>query len=246
MNRIAVIGGTGASDLLLAANSRETLVETPYGPPSSPVYHSKKGATEFLFLARHGPEATIPPHCVNYRANVWALHSLQPACLIGVNAVGGITASARPGRLFFPDQLIDYSWGREHSFNDAGQSPVRHVEFTEPFSATLRGRLLAHAQVIGLDFEGTGTYGVTQGPRLETAAEIDRLERDGCDLVGMTAMPEAGLAREIGLDYAICAVVVNHAAGRGPDGVPLHAEIEQSLHDGMEQVRRLLDALSLE
>ncbi|HHQ13469.1 MAG TPA: S-methyl-5'-thioinosine phosphorylase [Chromatiales bacterium] len=244
MNRIAVIGGTGASDLMLTEKARETLIETPYGPPSSPVYHLQKGSTEFLFLARHGPESTIPPHCVNYRANVWALHSLQPACLIGVNAVGGIAASARPGRLFFPDQLIDYSWGREHSFNDAGQSPVRHVEFTEPFSGPLRDRLIGYAQALELDFEASGTYGVTQGPRLETAAEIDRLERDGCDLVGMTAMPEAGLAREIGLDYAICAVVVNRAAGRGPHGMSLHAEIEQSLHDGIAQVRRLLDALS--
>ncbi len=244
MSTIAVIGGTGTSKLGLADGGREVLVETPYGPPSGPVLRSTLGSSELLFMARHGPESTIPPHDVNYRANVWAMHSLEPDFLLGINVVGGIRADARPGRLFFPDQLIDYSWGREHSFNDSGRQPVQHIEFTMPFSTSLRQRLIGQAGVLELDFESSATYGVTQGPRLETAAEIDRLERDGCDLVGMTAMPEAALAREIGLDYAICAVVVNRAAGRGPQDTPIHAEIDRSLQQAMQRVGRLLEALA--
>ena len=160
----------------------------------------------------------MPPHRINYRANIWALRELRPDAVIGINAVGGIAPAARPGRVVLPHQLIDYTSGREHTFFDGTREPLRHVEFDPPFTEPLRAGLSAAARVAGLDALGNATYGVTQGPRLETAAEIDRLAADGCDIVGMTAMPEAALAREAGLEYAICAVVVNRAAGRLPAG----------------------------
>ncbi len=243
MARIAVIGGTGALALVPEAGVSRHPVETPYGVPSSPVCHWSLSSAELYFIPRHGEDGHIPPHWVNYRANVWALAQYQPDFLLGINAVGGIAAAARPGRLVIPDQLVDYSWGREHSYEDPADRPVVHVDFTEPFSASLRARLLVIAQERGLDPLDGGVYAVTQGPRLETAAEIDRLERDGCDLVGMTAMPEAGLARELGLDYAICALVVNYAAGRSPDGQSIHADIAASLADGMASAAALLDGL---
>jgi purine nucleoside phosphorylase len=174
---------------------------------------------------------------------MWALREAGAEQVLGINAVGGITPEARPGRLIIPDQLIDYTWGREHTYTGDHRFPLRHVEFTAPFSACLRDELLAMAATRGLDVLSAGVYGVTQGPRLESAAEIDRLERDGCHIVGMTAMPEAGLARELDLSYAICCVVVNRAAGRAPHGPGIHAEIAASLTTGMDHVRRLLMGL---
>lgn len=243
MQKISVIGGTGALALVPRAGVERHRVETPYGVPSAPVRHWQLPGCELYFLPRHGDDGHIAPHWVNYRANVWALAQYKPDFLLGINAVGAICADAPPGSLVFPDQIVDYSWGREHSFEDPTDRPVRHVDFTQPVTASLRERLAASAAALGLPARDRGVYGVTQGPRLETAAEIDRLERDGCDLVGMTAMPEAGLAREIGLDYAICAVVVNHAAGRGPAGLGIHADIERNLDEGMTNAARLLEAL---
>jgi len=180
---------------------------------------------------------------VNYRANIWSLREAGVEHVLGINAVGGIATGAAPGRLVIPDQLIDYTWGRKHTYMEDGGFPLRHVEFTLPFSTSFRAKLLAVAHALGLDVMPEGTYGVTQGPRLESAAEIDRLERDGCHIVGMTAMPEAGLARELDLSYAICCVVVNRAAGRAPAGVGIHAEIAESLARGMDRVRQLLIGL---
>ncbi len=236
--RIGLIGGSGATALLGPA--REHSLETPYGPPSGPLFAWEEQGHELWFLHRHGPRASLPPHCVNYRANVWAMHRVGVDWLVGINAVGGIHRQAVAGRLVFPDQLIDYSWGRAHSYEDASNGSVRHVDFTSPVDQALHAALCAAAETAQLPHLPRAVYGVTQGPRLETAAEIDRLERDGCDVVGMTAMPEAGLARELGLAYAICALVVNPAAGRGED---IHADIERHLGAGMIQVRRLLGAL---
>lgn len=217
-------------------------METPYGDPSSPVLEWQTGETRVSFIARHGVRSMIPPHLVNYRANLWAVRELEPDAVLAFNAVGGITAEAAPGRLVFPNQIIDYTSGRDHTYED-GTDVLQHVDFSEPFSAGLHGRLVAHARQLGLDFVDHGTYGVTQGPRLETAAEIDRMERDGCQIVGMTAMPEASLARELDLDYAICAVVVNRAAGRGSAGEGIHDEVERYLATGMSQARQLLLAI---
>jgi len=243
MKRIALIGGTGALDVAEQASAPGDVPATPYGKASSPLLRWQSGDIEFCFMARHGLDGAIPPHRVNYRANLWALREQAPDGIIGINAVGGISAQAGPARLVFPDQIIDYTWGREPTFNDGDLRPLRHVEFTEPFASRLRALLIERAAAEGLDYVASGTYGVTQGPRLETRAEIDRMERDGCDIVGMTGMPEAALAGELELEYAIIAVVVNWAAGRAPAGRGIHDEIGQFLAAGMGQVGRLLAAL---
>jgi len=193
-----------------------------------------------VFLARHGAPHTLAPHAVNYRANVWALREAGVREIIAINAVGGIGDAYPPGRLVIPDQLIDYTWGREHSYCGGAGRALQHVDFTTPYSASLRRRLLQAAPHVGLEVADGGVYGVTQGPRLETAAEIGRMARDGCDIVGMTGMPEAALARELELDYACCAVVVNRAAGRGED---IHGELERWVESGMTAVRRLVQAV---
>jgi len=241
--RLVIIGGTGALSLVSAGSRSGDLVQTPFGSPSSPLLHWRRGEHELYFLARHGMEASIPPHLVNYRANIWACHELAPDAVLGINAVGGIQPAAAPGELLLPDQLIDYTWGREHSFEMGSGQLVRHVEFTQPFDGPFRARLIQAAEQGQVTRWCTGCYGATQGPRLETAAEIDRLERDGCDVVGMTAMPEAALARELELDYAVCAVVVNYAAGRHPSNAGIHAQIEQSIAAGMARVEQLLENL---
>jgi 5'-methylthioinosine phosphorylase len=243
MKRIALIGGTGAGLISPAAKAAAGAPSTPYGEASGPLQRWQDRDIEFSFLPRHGADSSIPPHRVNYRANLWALRNEAPDGVIGINAVGGIAATAAPSRLVLPDQIIDYTWGREQTFNDGDLRPLAHIELTEPFSLTLRERLLTAAARQALDYVPIGTYGATQGPRLETRAEIDRMERDGCHIVGMTGMPEAALARELGFEYAIIAVVVNWAAGRAPDGQGIHADIEQSIDAGMGQVRQLLAGL---
>jgi len=242
--RLGVIGGTG-SDGLFPPGKPVDLPAQPWGQASSPPVRLRVGDQEVLFLARHGAAgaSTIPPHRVNYRANLWALRELGVDHVVAINAVGGIDPDATPGRLVLPDQVIDYTWGREHTFTGDARFPLQHVDFTRPFSPPLRERLLAAAEACGIAILPTGTYGATQGPRLESAAEIRRLERDGCHVVGMTGMPEAGLARELDLSYAMVCVVVNHAAGRVPDGTTIHGQIAASLTTGMWAVRRLLHQL---
>jgi len=180
---------------------------------------------------------------VNYRANLWSLKQYQPDLIVGLNAVGGIGEDATPARLYFPDQLIDYTWGREHTYSDGKLAPLQHVDFTAPFDSAGRRHLIDCAAGLGLDFIPTGVYGVTQGPRLETAAEIDRMARDGCDIVGMTAMPEAALARELGLAYVVCAIVINRAAGRGRPDEGIHDEMQHTLRCAMAKIDRLIRAL---
>lgn len=241
--RVAIFGGTGADQILPTDDVSSRRIATPFGEPSSEILEWQSGGTDFSFIARHGRGGAIPPHLVNYRANLWAAQETRPDCTIGINAVGGIAEEAWPTRLVFPDQIIDYTWGREHTYADAGDRRVDHVDFTAPFSAPLRSTLVEHARSLGIDSMNEATYGVTQGPRLESAAEVNRLDRDGCHIVGMTAMPEAGLARELNLNYVICAVVVNWAAGRGQSGQGIHEEIHRYLVEGMQQVNRLLDSL---
>jgi len=241
--RLVIISGGGALSLVPDGTLAGDALQTPYGEPSAPFFHWRRGEHELYFLARHGTESSIAPHLINYRANIWAVQELEPDAVLGINSVGGIHSAAAPGELLLPDQLIDYTWGREHSFETGSGMPVRHVEFTQPFDGPFRPQLVQAAEQGGITRLFTGCYGATQGPRLETAAEIDRLERDGCAVVGMTAMPEAGLARELGLDYAVCAVVVNYAAGRHPQNAGIHDQIEQSITAGMVRVEQLLDNL---
>jgi purine nucleoside phosphorylase len=242
MRRVALIGGTGARRLVPPQADERHAAATRWGEPSAAVSAWSAGTAEVLFLPRHGSAGRIAPHRVNYRANIEVLREAGAEAVIGINTVGGITPRARPGHLLLPAQLIDYTWGRAQTYSDGDDQPLRHVEFDPPVDERLRRELLAAAGAAGVDVVDGGCYGVTQGPRLETAAEIDRLAADGCDMVGMTAMPEAALAREAGLAYAICAVVVNRAAGRLPPGASIHAELARHLDDGMARVARLLAA----
>jgi len=197
-----------------------------------------------LFLARHGYGHTIPPHEVNYRANLWALKDAGADSVVSVASVGGIRNDIWPGAILLPHQVIDYTWGRASTFFEGPGAPVNHIDFTEPYSRVMRARLLNAAAAAGERVTDGGVYAATQGPRLETAAEIHRLERDGADIVGMTGMPEAALAREIGLEYAALTVVANYAAGRGDSehAVPLD-KIGAVLEEAMGRVRRIIEKL---
>jgi len=242
--RLGILGGTGAGPLLAGGAPLQVPVG-PWGPVSGEIRQLRRGGHELYVLPRHGwpGAAGIAPHRVNYRANVWAMRELAVDHVVGLNAVGGIAAAARPGMLVLPHQLIDYTWGREHTYAGVAGRPLEHVEFTHPFCPRLHGRLVVAARSAGLEIQAAGVHGVTQGPRLETAAEINRLERDGCTIVGMTAMPEAALARELSLSYAIVCLVVNQAAGRGAPGEGLHAQMAAHMEKATTQARRLLDAL---
>lgn len=241
MTDLAIIGGTGLASLNGLEITRREMVHTPYGQPSGPLMHGRFAGHNVVFLPRHGYAHTIPPHRVNYRANIWALHHIGVRRVLAVAAVGGIRSDMLPGSIAFPDQLIDYTYGRAHTFFEQDLDQVTHIDFTEPYDPVLRAQLIDAAHKASLTCVTDGTYAATQGPRLETAAEITRLERDGCDVVGMTGMPEAALAREMQLAYACCAVIANWAAGKGSEGI--HAEIDRYLKRGMEQVRALLEAL---
>ena len=242
MSDIAIIGGTGLTSIdSLEIISRE-MVRTPYGEPSGPLTHGMLCGHSVVFLARHGHGHTIPPHDINYRANIWALKSIGVERVLAIAAVGGIREDLVPGKLVIPDQIIDYTWSRGNTFFDRGEGPVKHIDFTWPYCESMRQFTIEAAKVAGLDVSEHGMYAATQGPRLETAAEVTRLERDGADMVGMTGMPEAALARELELCYASCAVVANRAAGRG-DGEISIAEIEENLVNGMQQVEKLLGVL---
>jgi 5'-methylthioinosine phosphorylase len=238
---VAIIGGTGLAQLPGLEIKRREVVHTPFGEPSGPLTHGVLAGREAVFLARHGYGHTIPPHRINYRANLWALESAGVKRVVAVAVVGGISDEMTPGSLVIPDQIIDYTWGRPGTFVDVFEEAVLHIDFTEPYDESLRRALIAAAGDAGVDVVPHGTYAATQGPRLESAAEVRRLEADGCDIVGMTGMPEAALARELGLAYACCAVVANHAAGKGD--VTIHEEIESSLPNGMERAGLLLTAV---
>lgn len=213
--RLAVIGGTGVYKLAQLDDVESREVATRFGAPSGPVRIGKLLGQKVAFLARHGEGHSVPPHLVNYRANLAALKQAGATRVLALNTVGGITERFGPRVLACPDQLIDYTWGRISTLCEEPGSEVIHVDFGEPYTPLLRRKLLAAARVTGARVVDGGCYGATQGPRLETRAEIARLRRDGCDLVGMTGMPEAGLARELGLDYACLAIVANWAAGCG-------------------------------
>lgn len=237
---VAIIGGTGLTALDTLKITHREPQSTPYGEPSSPMIYGELGGRSVVFLARHGQHHTLPPHKINYRANLWALHRIGVRQVIAVAAVGGIREDMTPGVLAFPDQLVDYTWGRHCTFFEDNLSHVTHIDFTEPYCGELRARLIQAARALDIEARESCTYAATQGPRLETAAEIRKLERDGCDLVGMTGMPEAALARELEMRYAACAVVANRAAGKAPGEITM-AEIERNLLEGMNQVKALLE-----
>jgi 5'-deoxy-5'-methylthioadenosine phosphorylase len=239
--RIAILGGSGLSRLDALEVERQQIVVTPYGEPSAPLTFGTFDDLPIVFLPRHGEAHSIPPHLVNYRANIWALHAVGVEQVVSIASVGGITQP--PESLCVPDQIIDYTWGREHTFVESGVTPVKHVDFTEPYCQALRLRLLEAGRKAGIEVIDGGTYGATQGPRLETAAEILRLQHDGCDLVGMTGMPEAALARELDLCFAHLTLTVNWAAGISGTRIAME-EIRRVLDTSIESVRRIIGCLA--
>jgi 5'-methylthioinosine phosphorylase len=239
MTVYAIIGGTGLTQLEGLSIRQSLPLDTPYGTPSADIQIGEYAGSEVLFLARHGHPHRFPPHQVNYRANLWALKQAGAEAILAVNAVGGIHAAMGTGHFCVPHQLIDYTSGREHTYFADDLEQVTHIDFSYPYSEPLREQLIAALAAEGCAYSSHGVYACTQGPRLETVAEIARLERDGCDIVGMTGMPEAALARELDLAYACLALVVNPAAGKSSAVITM-AEIEQALHDGMGKVKSTL------
>jgi 5'-deoxy-5'-methylthioadenosine phosphorylase len=241
---LAVIGGSGLAQLANLEVRQRKVVRTPYGEPSGALTFGRIADRDVLFLARHGERHSIAPHEVNYRANLRALKDAGTGEVVAVASVGAIRKDLEPGALLLPHQLIDYTWGRRSTYFEGPGTAVNHIDLTEPYSRDLRSRLLNAALACGQPMVDGGVYAATQGPRLETAAEIDRLERDGADVVGMTGMPEAALARELGLEYAAIAVVANYAAGRGDSrrAVPLD-RIGAVLEEAMGRVRNIIERL---
>ena len=243
---LAIIGGSGLTQLSNLEVSHREVVRTPYGEPSGALTFGRVGGRDALFLARHGHGHSIPPHLVNYRANLWALKESGAKYIVSVASVGGIRADLNPGDIVIPHQIIDYTWGRKNTYFDGNGAPVTHVDFTEHYDAPLRRQLLAAATAVDIPVKDGGVYGATQGPRLETAAEIDRFERDGVAVVGMTGMPEAVLARELGIPYAAINLISNHAAGRGQSADGIHFErLEEVLRTAMGQVRKVIEQVAL-
>ena len=241
---LAVIGGSGLSQLANLDVSHREVLRTPYGDPSGAVTFGQICGRPVAFLARHGYGHTIPPHEVNYRANIWALWKRGAVGIISVASVGSIRADLKPGDVVIPHQIIDYTWGRKSTYHEGQDCTVTHIDFTEPYDRALRQQLIEAAGAVGIAVSDSAVYATTQGPRLETAAEINRYERDGADVVGMTGMPEAALARELGVPYAAINLVSNYAAGRADsrDGISFEA-IEGVLHESMEHVRSIIEKL---
>lgn len=240
MAEIAIIGGSGLTSLSGLEIIKREIVPTPYGGCSGAVSRGVYAGKEIIFLPRHGYGHTIPPHRINYRANMWTLKEVGVSKIIAVAAVGGIRSDLGPTQLAIPDQIIDYTWSRVNTFFEEGLTDVVHIDFTQPYCEEMRKVLIAAAKKAKLKIANSGTYGATQGPRLETAAEIKRLRQDGCHMVGMTGMPEAALARELGMCYATCAVSANWAAGLTDQDISM-AEIKKNLDVGITQVRTLLE-----
>jgi 5'-methylthioadenosine phosphorylase len=244
---LGIIGGTGLTELPNLNIHRRLIARTPYGEPSQPLVFGDVDGVEVVFLARHGGGHTIPPHAVNYRANIWALHSVGVCELLAVATVGGIHLQLRPADIVLPNQIIDYTHGRKNTYHDGIELPVKHIDFTEPYSAEMRRKCLRAAQKIAQPLIEEGVYACVQGPRLETAAEINKLERDGATIVGMTGMPEAVLARELGVAYAAVCPVANYAAGRGDsiNGIQFEGVIPL-LNQTMLKVMRLIEQIAKE
>jgi len=237
--QFAILAGSGFSDFASLSPGRVPV--TAYGAPSAAVREVEFGGRRIWFLPRHGDRHDIPPHRINYRANLAALKVLKVRNVLALNTVGVITPHLGPGQLAVPGQLIDYTYGRDHSIYDGSSASLDHIDFTEPFSEPLRRQILDAARAADVPCHDGGVYAVTQGPRLETAAEIDRLERDGADFIGMTAMPEAAIARELQMDYACLSLIVNFAAGRGANAI--HEDIEGSLLEAKTCALRLMQQL---
>jgi len=242
MSKVAIIGGTGLNSMPGLTISHREMVKTIYGAPSSPLIHGQINGCDVVFLARHGGRHNIPPHMVNYRANIKALQEVGTTHVVALAAVGGIADACVDQSIVIPDQIIDYTYGRAQTFHNSKYNSFDHIDFTYPYSGPMREKIIAAARSVSVSLVDHGVYGATQGPRLETAAEIKRMEIDGCTIVGMTGMPEAALAREVRLEYACCAMVVNRAAGKVPNGISFK-DIENNVKNGVQNVQSLLAEL---
>lgn len=211
MSKIAVIGGSCFASLKNLVITHSTAVKTPFGEPSALLSYGILGEHEVVYLPRRGSAKPMPPHQINYRANIWALRDAGVQMVIATAAVAGITPDFQAGEVVIPEQLIDYTYGRDNTFLGE-DSRVTHIQFSHPYSLSLREKMIESAASLNFKVITSGTYGITQGPRFETQAEINRLIQDGCHFVGMTGMPEAALARELGLDYACLALIVRNVA----------------------------------
>lgn len=236
---LGVIGGSGFCEFSGLQINESKIIQTPFGLPSSAIQIGELNGHPLAFLARHGQPHLIPPHCVNYRANLWALQSIGVTKVIAVNAVGGISRFQEPGVISLPDQIIDYTYARAHTFSDSAEVLLHHIDFSEPYSIALRASLQQAAKKAGVALVAHGVHAVTQGPRLETAAEIRRLANDGADIVGMTGMPEASLARELLLEYASVCLVVNRAAGLTDQAITVES-MHLIMQEGMQHIQTLI------
>ena len=239
---VGIIGGSGLYSLDDSADTESITIETPFSNNPVTLTRQQRGNLELLFLPRHGADHGLPPHKINYRANLSALNSCGVKAIYAVNVTGGINSNMPPGTIVLPDQIIDYTWGREHTCFDSLESAENHVDFTLPYDSRLRQILLEKSDALGIEIQPEAIYGCTQGPRLESAAEIAKLQRDGCDIVGMTAMPEAALARELNIPYASIAIVVNWAAGLTDKPIAF-AEISAVLDEGVTTAKKILNAV---
>jgi 5'-methylthioinosine phosphorylase len=244
---LAIIGGRGLTQLANLEITHRQVMRTPYGEPSGAFLFGTLNQHEVIFLARHGYGYTIPPHLVNYRANLWALREAGVSDVVSVATVGGIRADLTPGTLLVPDQIIDYTQGRDYTFFNLRNTSYKNIDFTLPYSTSLRSRILHSAREVQQPCLDGGVYAATQGPRLDSIAEINRYERDGADMVGMTGMPEAALARELEMNYATIAVVANYAAGRGDSQLSINMEaVNATAKSAMERVRAILEHVCAE
>ncbi len=238
---IGIIGGTAIKDIPQLLNVSQVSISTPFGKTSSEITQGMLNQKRIVFISRHGIGHKIPPHLINYRANIWALKKAGADKIISIASVGSIRNDISPGDLVVPNQIIDYTWGREHTFFDQEFTIANHIDFTQPYDQKVRQSIIKSAASSNQKIIDGGTMGVTQGPRLETAAEINRMKIDGCDLVGMTGMPEAALARELGIPYACLAVVVNWAAGVSKNEISL-SDIEKVLAETAGSIEEILVA----
>jgi 5'-methylthioinosine phosphorylase len=239
---LGIIGGTGLTQLTNLKIIRRQLIRTPYGEPSGPLTFGEICGHTVVFLPRHGSGHTIPPHMVNYHANLWAMNAEGARSIVSVATVGGIHPDAMPGKLVLPDQILDYTHGRKTTYFDGVDLPIKHIDFTQPYCPKMRELCKQAAANAGESLVDGGVYAAVQGPRLETAAEINRLERDGATMVGMTGMPEAALARELDISYAAICPVANYAAGRGSSAHGIsYSDINLVLSEVMERVRKLIE-----
>ncbi|MCR4303826.1 MAG: S-methyl-5'-thioinosine phosphorylase [Gallionella sp.] len=238
---LAIIGGRGLAQLANLKITHQQVMRTPYGEPSGAFLLGTLNQHEVIFLARHGYGHTIPPHLVNYRANLWVLREQGASAVISVATVGGIRADLKPGVIVVPDQIIDYTHGRDATYFEGRDKPYSNTDFTLPYSASLRNCILRSAKTAKQPCVDGGVYAATQGPRLDSIAEINRYERDGADMVGMTGMPETALARELELNYAAIAVVANYAPGRGDSANGINIEsVNATASAAMDRVRSIL------